>query len=127
METTIKTTVFAAKLRTRVATLQKKYKADRAAYKIACVKWRAAMQRWLRTEASASHFGFEKSYGGSRKDFTCLPRFWDGAPAAPREPSDKQIREIRSMLHHLGITGQSTVRVSTEMVTKFLGDEAEDE
>jgi hypothetical protein len=131
METTMKTVVYAKKLRAELAKLRKKRVIDIAMYDDAVAKWRTALWKWVDREA------FERVKQISKRELTerryetnCAGfdtrGFFIGAPRPPKYPSDQRIRDIQRMLHHLGITGQSTVRVNDEDTKKYFGADAED-
>ncbi len=132
MDTQIKTTVYAAKLRKRLAELKTKREKDLAAYKTGVVAWRKAMTKWLTTNAKArvdavtvTQLKEDRRYNRGAPFDTGL--FFAGCPQPMAYPDDKQIREITSLLRHLGITGQETVRISTSDVEKYLGGGEVDE
>ena len=45
-----------------------------------------------------------------------------GAPNPPREPDDKRIREIQSLLRLIGITGQKSIRVDAKTAERLFGE-----
>jgi hypothetical protein len=132
METTVKVTEFAKKLRTRLAKLKaertraiKKYEEDFDTWKTALSAWciqnyRQRVDRITKTEVKANSSSYR------RETHFSTERFFDGAPKPPAFPDDKQIREIQSTLRHLGITGQTTIRISTDCVKKWFGEEDDD-
>ncbi len=132
MDTQIKTTVYAAKLRKRLAELKTKREKDLAAYKTGVVAWRKAMTKWITANAKARVDAVSAAelkganYYHRGLDINAS-KFFAGCPQPPPYPDDKQIREITSLLRHLGITGQETVRISTSDVEKYLGGGEEDQ
>jgi hypothetical protein len=135
MQTKIKATVYAAKLRKRLAELKKQRPVDLAAHKTAVEAWRKALTLWIlhnakaRVDAITAKQITDHSARAPRwhldAERVLMPSF-DGAPEPPVYPDDRQIRDITAMLRHLGITGQETILVSTEDVTKYLGEGSED-
>lgn len=128
MHTKIKTTVYAAKLRKKLAELKKKRVADLATYKTAVADWKYLLKTWItdHSKTRVDKIGLNEIRTSS--NWNRAPRFdanafFAGAPEPPVYPSDEQIRAITNLLRHLGITRQATVYVSTEDVAKYLGDE----
>jgi hypothetical protein len=131
MVTKIKTRVYEAKLRKKLAELKAERPKLLKAHKDALVRWRKALLKWL------------VENGPSRVDAIKLERrnrfhrdgeaafdtrsFFAGAPQAPVLQDDKQIREIQSLLRHLAISKQETVQVSTEDVERYLGDRGQED
>ena len=133
MDTKIKATVYAAKLRKRLAELKAQREKNLADYKTNVDAWRKDMAKWLIANAkqkvdaiSSANLKKERNsyYSGPGFD---TGDFFKGAPAVPTYPRDKQIRDIQNLLRHLGITGQETVNVSTSDVARYLGEEEGEE
>ena len=134
MDTNIKTTIYAKKLRDRLKDLTTQHEKDMKVYAAALESWRKALVLWLVTNASPHTKDIDAielcqyrvRYWDDRPGFDAR-KFFVGAPMPPKRPDDKQVSDIRSMLRYLSITGQATIRVSTEDVTKFLGDKEDQE
>jgi hypothetical protein len=130
METTMKTTVYAKKLRARMAELQKKQAANTKKFHRDVATWKLALAKWLRTEAPTLAekitIGDVTGRGGYHRNqpFNAI---LEKAPQAPSQPDDRRIGQIRGFLRTLAITGQSTVRVSQSDVDKYFGDADEAE
>jgi hypothetical protein len=132
MQTKVKATLYASKLR---AALKDK-KQDRAKalklYMAQLVNWRNDLRKWITAHASDRIDDITaKSLQGDRYSRHNSPgfdagKFFNGAPRPPEYPGDKQIRAIQAVLRQLAMTGQQTITVSTEDVTRLMGD-AEDE
>lgn len=124
MVTKIKTTVFAAKLRKRLAELKKKREADVKAHKAAIAKWRADLTVWLKANGEKRIVSLTPHPNNRRysEPHFNVGSFFDGAPNPPESPDDSMIRKISGMLRHLGITGQATVQVSTQEVAELFGE-----
>ena len=127
ISTTMKVGPWAAKLRKRIVVLQAKQRKAMAAYKVALDKWRRDVSKWLKTADAQYLVPEEERWDGRGMRINVLSKFWEGAPLPPKKPADKRVQEIRNMLRHLALTGQTTVRVDTAMVTRFFSDESEDE
>lgn len=130
MITKIKTEKYAAKLRKRLAELRAARPKQVVDHKKAVAKWRADLKGWIATNASKRVDAIEVEKRNRYHSYSDRPEFdtssfFFGAPNPPEPPSDKQIREIQSLLRHLGITGQATVQVSTEDVARLLGESGE--
>jgi hypothetical protein len=129
MQTKIKTKTYAARLRAKLKELQEKRPAELASYKKALDAWRKDLKKWIadNAEQRVDKIKIDKTerYFGDRIRFN-TSSFFVGAPVPPVYPSDKQIRDIRNLLRHLGITGQETITVSTEDVARYLGEGEED-
>ena len=128
LETKIKATVYAAKLRTHLAKLRKERPGKLKQYEAAVEHWRDEIAKWLASTGVSRIAKIKLSkkaepYGG-RLMFSAYDLF-EGAPVPPEYPDDRQIRDIQSVLRHLGITGQEHVTVSTSDVTRLLGSESE--
>jgi hypothetical protein len=128
MQTKIKTTVYAKQLRAKLKELEAKRKKDLADYKTNFETWRVRLVEWLRTNGvkrvdvitmTEVKNHTNKYHRSVRFDTSA---FFAGAPEPPTYPSDKQIRDIKALLRHLGITGQQTINVTTEDVARHLGD-----
>ncbi len=128
METKIRATAYAAKLRKRLKELKTQREKDLVNYKKDVASWRNLMSKWTVDNAairinSVTVNELKSHYSGYNSRYPFSPNnFFAGAPQPPVYPSDKQIREITSLLRHLGITGIEIVRLSTEDVEKYLGD-----
>lgn len=124
MQTKIKTKVYAARLRKKLEALEKDRPHLVQAYRADVDLWRKDMVSWLTKGADervkSIKLSKARTYNG--KPHVDTSAFFRGMPEAPKWPSDKQIREIRAVLRHLGITGQETITVSTEDVSRYLGD-----
>lgn len=134
METvTMKATVFAKKLRTRLAHLRKQREMLLKTYDADVHRWRQAMTAWLLASGPNKVRGITKEeLQGNRGRYSRaipfdLETFFAGMPQAPKFPSDQQIRAVQSALRHLDITGQSTIKVSEVDTRKLFGDPEEDD
>lgn len=128
METTIKTTVYAKKLRTRLKTLKEERGAARAAFVKATVKWPRDFVVWVKANAvgralnaKVSSYEGRRNWNSNKLGFD-YEVFFAGAPEPPTLADDDQIRAIQGLLRHLAITGQATVRLTTSDVSKYFGD-----
>lgn len=129
METKVKTTVYAKKLREHRAKLMKERAVELKKYETALAGWRTALVRWTQDNAAervrrinrTELKNCERSNYHDRPGFD-TGMFFYGAPKPPKFPSDQQIRDIANVLRHLGITGQTDVRVSTSDVAKLMGE-----
>lgn len=129
METKIKATVYAAKLRVKLAELKTAREKALADYKIAFTAWKKDLAAWVTKNSKAridaiTQTEVKSVARGRWNSNPCfrMEAFFTGCPAAPEYPDDKQIRDITALLHHLGITGKEEVRLSTADVVKYLGD-----
>ena len=129
METKIKATVYAAKLRAKLAALKKEREKLLADYKTGLVAWKKDLAAWILKNAKArvDTITSTEVKEARRNDWNGRTSFnehafFAGSPSAPTYPDDKQIRDITALLHHLGITGKEEVRLSTADVVKYLGD-----
>ncbi len=129
MQTKIKATAYAAKLRAKLAALKAQRPKDQEAYKKALLVWRADLKKWLAEQGpkrvDAAKPERTNRWGSSLARFDGSD-FFAGAPVPPVAPDGKQIRDIQHLLRHLGLTGQETILVSTEDVARYLGDEKEE-
>ena|ERR1700722_14471090 len=128
METTVKSTVYAKKLREHLKKLKQDYAKDMEAYDRAVELWKNVLTGWIKVNAVQRVAHISKSELQGFRGFRSHERgfdttlFFAGAPKPPTRPSNKQICDIQNVLRHLAITGQATVRLSTADVAKLLGD-----
>jgi len=126
METTVKATVIASKLRARIAELKKQRAKASVSFGRLAKQWRADLVNWFKTE-------------GARCAALQTPAKWDGnsygcrnilddAPKPPKAWDDTQLKRCRSLLRQIGITGQQTIRMSESEVDRYFKDkEANDD
>lgn len=134
METTVKVTVFAKKLRIRLKTLSANRERAIEKYSKDYVTWKKDLKKWIlenyivQVDAiTIKDTRDARSYRYSSSPGFDTSSFFLKAPKPPIYPSDKPIREIRRVLRHLGITGQQTVRVCTEDMSKYFEEEKEED
>ena len=131
-DTTMKSTVYAKKLRTRLALLKKQRVVELKKYDAEVMVWRRAMVAWLSANGAARVVGITKQEledycGRYRRPIPFdQEKFFKDAPLPPRFPSNGRIQDIMRVLRHLAITGQATVKVSPSDTQKLFGVEDED-
>jgi hypothetical protein len=132
IETKIKTTVFAKKLKARLVQLKAKREQDIAKYKVDFVTWKKDLLKWTLASSKARVDAItpkstcprtERQYRNSDDAPFDTKAFFLACPDAPTYPSDKQIRDITTLLRQLSISGTETIRLTPSYVHKYFGDE----
>lgn len=122
LETTMNAVDLAKKLRAELTKLRAQRVKDLAAYDKDFQSWKKELLHWLHLNGNLR---VEKITKGevqrSYKNTFNTEAFFASGPKPPQEPSDERIRTIQAMLRHLGITGQKTVRVTSEDVERLFG------
>jgi hypothetical protein len=125
MESTMKVSVLAKKLRVELKRLQAKRAKNLAAYDKAFILWLVDAETWLRKEVPQRIRGVTKKQAEEGWDYRydgISSLLLKGAPKPPERPSDDRIRAIQNTLRYLGVTGQSTMRVCDTELSKWFGD-----
>ena len=131
MNTKVKVTVFAAKLRARKAALQKQRKVDLAKYTKAIEVWKLDAAALVAKNVStikkipSTELRSNSGYRSPWRE-TIGKTVTVGLTDPPAFPLDDAIRKIDGMLKQLSITGQATISLSTDEVMKYLGGEDEE-
>ena len=128
-ETKMSATVYARKLRARQAELKAAHKKAVKAHAVAFELWKMALASWLRSSAVTSTVSglLQKTVygGGYNRDWRIA--LMEGAPKAPRRPTDEIQRRIALKLRQLAITGQASAMVTERDIKELFTDVADDE
>jgi hypothetical protein len=129
LDTQMNAAAFAKKLRARQAALKIQHKRDLAKYAQDFEVWKAALARFLTHDARKN---VERIFRSQIDKDRYRDSYWKnvvlaGCPEPPKKPTDEVIRKIMTALHHIAITGQKTVRVTSDEVEKYFGDNGEED
>ncbi len=133
LQTKMKSTDLAKKLRLRLKELTARRKGELTKYERAVNAWKTAMAKWVKLNGPKKIAALPKSdlkeHNGRWRNNPgfSTEMFWNGCPSAPKYPDDKQARAVRTLLRQLGITGQQTVHLGTDEVKKLFMDEGDDD
>lgn len=124
------TLAFAKKLRTRRYELRKRHTQALRSYAMAFDIWKRSLGAWVANTArvNTASLNHKNVYASSRyRDEHYIQVLMKGHPTPPNRPDDSVIKKIDSLLRHLAITGQKTVRVNESTVAELFDDRASDE
>jgi hypothetical protein len=128
----MKTTLYAAKLRKRLAELQTGRKKALKKYENDVRQWKLDLAVWLRTNYNnridaIKNSELEDKYRRSDQPGFYVYKFFSGAPQPPVYPTDKVIRDIQRKIQYLAIIYSNDVYVSEEEVGRFFSGSNDDE